>query len=546
MTIKENILEGLGIDSGEFQTILAKEILNKQEVKRTNKIKGFGGYPRAKENYLKHYESLVPEFGNQIDLTPLNETAYLTDCLIDNPIVNSIIYPTGNSIGSIIPVVNRPLDLRSPDEVKYAFMVKHTRTVSGTKPDEICKPGENVATADELCTISYPWGRWVYSTKTAELEEMLTKACHDETFHRTNYYFVNPENGFSAVRGMGDLPGRLNPLTDRELIYQAGLRKELAGIGEQLSADYAYNVWYGSPTNNVGNGTKYFWGLDYMIRDDWAAGTVDTPAASTNCSDLASDASVLNSFLWDGTTVADNPKLGAETTSIFGTNLDFYKMMHDWESNFYAKVVAMGMAPLTGVFVMPRVFWPAIAATWPVEETEAAQRVLYNNSFDHHLNTGRPGEKIINESTRMLNERRLIINGRSYPVFFDDNLIIDNSAIGKPLDYTSTMYFLPLQSRGVNLIEASFFNFSNLYDPFGITSPLNPSTAFLGWSDGGRYFLNLNVKSTCFNIDLRTKPGLILRTPQLAAKWSGLTARREFLPMDIYDLGLAPNFLPQP
>lgn len=523
------LLESLGISKKEFVNLMLDAKTKTQNDGNGMKIDKFG-YP-----IQKHYAGSITANSNQIGKVPLNEQSFLGDCNILNPLINAVVQPTGSSVFNLVPVTgDMPVD---DGAVKTGFFVRHTLTDSGTDANEVCDNGVQAETSNDLCTMRWRLGRKTYTTKTGELEDLVQRACFDTGVFRNNFFYVG-ETGYSQVRGFSDMPPSLERQRDNQIIYEAGVRKQLHDIGESLQKYLIDKFWYGDPNNNTaGGGTKEFWGLDYLVRDTWGTDGAGLPGADLVCSTgTQADASVLNAFTWDGDT-----DLAPETEAIIGENFSIYRMLREWEMNYFARAEGQGLVPYSTILVMPQIIWDGIARAWPLEEIMYADLPNQFTNTTANLNVGNIQDAIVQRIRELNLDGALEINGRKYPIFIDDNIVIQQPLL-EPLTYVSTMYALPLTVRGIPAMQIAHFDYSKIGTPFTEISPLSFNQTFAQWTDGGRFGLNVNVKNSCFEVNVKTQPTLMLHFPHMTARFDNLKVKQTYIPFTAYADGLAPNY----
>jgi hypothetical protein len=220
-----------------------------------------------------------------------------------------------------------------------------------------------------------------------------------------------------------------------------------------------------------------------------------------------------------------------------GSTLDIVDYLSTME--FYLRDVARrtGLLPVTWVIVMRPELWFELSAVWPC-------RYLTHRC----ANEGGSNPVVINDNVNvqmrdaMRNGNYIDINGNRYPVVLDDGIFehtnINNGNVSAG-SYASSIYFMPLRAIG-NFPVAywEYVNYNNINAQLSALGAGARNTPFWVHS-GGRFIWVYKTNGLCFNLQAKTEPRIVLRTPHLAGKiqavkYTPLTHLRDAQPTSPY------------
>lgn len=437
--------------------------------------------PYADDIFMKHDSGVGTT--NDVDIWG-SEGGLFADCCIDNPVM-SLLYRPLRGLGSLIPV-----RADNNEVVKRAYITGDYSLID-SRPSDVCEAGPTVGAMD-ACFAEFRKGRVSYSSKTAELDELIKNACIGVNTNR--FYLVN------AVRGTSGPVPQMGADQDNS-IFSMALMREMHFIANRMNMDLMKQFWAGDPSNNtVGGGYKEFVGLDLMIVDDygdgknWVSGTGD-------CENLNSDVKTFNARIGEanasGYYIYD---LLQELMFELSSRADGYGSMVDW------------------VIVMPRIIWHKLTEFLPCEMMSAgcasstSVSVVSNDNYQARARD------------EMRRSQTLDINGMTFPVLIDEFIpVVETDNLDGTFDYTSDIYVIPLRVNGEVVLEwthADYRAFNQALQgiPAGISQELR------GWSDDGRMHHVIQRNLRCFIVDVKTEMGLIFTAPHLAGRVSSVKA----------------------
>ena len=411
------------------------------------------------------------------------------DCELEAAVINATLQPA-NSIANMLPV---RLDNR--EIIKWSYI---TGVADGddTLPDEPCDFGPTPGDVTAAYAYVEP-GRYSVSTSTIEIDQIIRKASRG--VHEDLYLL-------GSVRGVSAIP-TVEQMTDRGFVERAAVRRQMMLAGRKLQRILMKAFWVGDPSdvaqNTAGGGRKAFLGLDFQISDDY--GTM-THVTGTNKTALNSDVKV-----WTGCVSA--------THAVYGNIFSTLKMM---EYTIWSRANHMGLLPLELAIVMRPELWYDLLQILPCQ---ALQGGCSNVSVSANVVvTSDSVVEIFRD--RMAQSMQITLNGRTYPVVLDD-FIPGSFVTGEDGEFTttSTIYFVPMRAAGEPVLYWSLMDY-RLIDAQLAPIPGAIRGLMAGWTDGGRFHhsVGLGGNGRCFKIDMKVEPALILRTPMIAGKITGVDA----------------------
>lgn len=438
--------------------------------------------PYGNDLFLKHDTGVGT--ANDVDVWGASGGLFADACL-DNPVMSLLSRPL-RGVGSLIPV--RP---DNNEIVKRAFLTGNY-DVDGSRPDGVCEVGPNVGSTSAVFA-EYRKGRLSFSTRTAELDELIKNACLGINMNR--FYFIN------SVRGVS---GPATPMNQdmRSEIFRAALLRELHMVASRLNMDLMKQFWAGDPANNSANGGyKEFVGLLDMIVDDYNVAKAWVTGSGTK-TELNSDVKTFGACL--GTANADGYSINdlmSELVFELTSRADAYGVAVDW------------------VVVMPRVIWHKLTEILPCEMLSQG---CSSNTGVQVVSNDMAQVTLRNEMRRNFT---LDVNGMTFPVVLDDFVPVVETVDGVTGEakYTSDIIFLPLRVNGEPVLEwvhADYRGFEQQLSGL----PVDLTTELRGWSDDGRNHMIIQRDVRCFVADVKTEFGLVFTAPMLAGRITSVDA----------------------
>jgi hypothetical protein len=410
------------------------------------------------------------------------------DACLERPVMNLMLNPQ-RSLANRIPVRRSNLQ-----KATYGY-ITDIGEPTGALPDAVCEDGQEVGDLS-ACYSFMEKGRMSFSTKTIEMESIIEKLCRGV---QDDLYLVGDVRGVS-----GPVPNGF--VDNTSVVAQGAVRRQIQLVGRALQRETLRQFWSGDPSNGslntAGGGAKQFYGLSFLIADDYGTGSKPF-ATGTNCNKL-------NSVIMD----FGNSNVGEAAANGYGL---FYHM-EEMESRIWNRAAFMGHVNIEMSVVMHPVMWDQVTRYLPCEVMAGNCGIA---SGDGAVPSNVPTVISVNDMAQvalrqqMQNTMSIQLNGRTYNVILDDALPVTTNA-GPPVTYTSDIYFVPTRVDNVPVL------FWDALDYRVLSQELSPIPGGLGglhgWIDGGIKLLNVQHNNSCFKIDAKMKLALQLLAPHLAGK----------------------------
>lgn len=409
----------------------------------------------------QHNAALLGQPGGMFSTTGLN-----------NDIISTHISPRG--LGAMIPAFGSDVD-----DPRFGFLTGFSDDIGS----EAVYPCDDAPTGYmKAATLTAAFGRLMRQTNTIEVDKLL----HRKRGTNTNLRLLN-----SMLTGNVGLD--MSGMTDADIMNLV-VKAEMVSVGVRLERKLAKIFWAGAVGNATAHGGyKEFPGLDAQI----ATGQVD---AESNTAVPSADSMIYN--------------YGYSDVDSSAKDIVEYMSMMEYQLRDIAE--RTNMNPVTWAVVMRPELWFELSAIWACRYLTHRCAAPGVTGFSINVT----GSEQIAMRDDMRNNRYIIINGSRYAVVLDDGIFehtnINNASVPAG-NWASSIYFVPLRVRG---------NFPVLYWEHIDYGQLPAQLAPLGagqrntpfWSDGGRYLWVYRENGYCFDLQVKTEPRIILRTPHLAGK----------------------------
>lgn len=381
-----------------------------------------------------------------------------------------------------------PKKVSNETDPLYGIFTGVTAT-TGSEQSDVCANAP-VAGMSKLCTHSFVFGRRARRTPNVDLTKV------GQRFNRADMMDLqligNANRGTSPRATLG---GTGNPL-------RGEIDKVLFELGVAMHRDFAREVYTGTPTNNIGDATQYYYGLDSLINTGYRDGItqVACPAA--------------DSFIVTGGNKIVNDNAG-----------DYQSLISSVYENLRYRAMQFGLSPAKwalvmsyGLFYQLTEFWACNYLSYRCQTTASAGSPVVTNSDDVlQMQMGMRG------NMETYDGQYLLINGEKVRVIIDDS-ITETVASGV---WSSQIYFVPLTVLGGG--EVTYFEYFDMTAGAVGASAFTPQSAIAA-TDGGMYMLSREYSNTCVAMQAVTKPRLLLLTPQIAGRIHSIRYRQNFAP----------------
>lgn len=421
------------------------------------------------------------------------EGGLFANCMLERPVMNTTITPK-RALGNRIPVIRR-----NTQKSMYGYLTDIAEP-SGSLPSYPCDDSQAVGDLS-AAFIEVERGRVSLQSKTLEMDKIIQR------YHNgisTDLYIVGDVRGVSAgvPTGMED---------DQAFLSQSAVRRQMQLITRGLQQEVMRQFWSGDPTNGalntVNGGAKQFWGLEFLVADDYGT---KTNVTGTNKTALNSD---IKDF--------ESTCIGAANAN---TSLGLYGYMSELEDTITQKASLQGFTNVEWVWVLHPTHWAALVKYLPYEMLGDGGTVLAGGAsvMNNNVSVVVNDMGIATIRQQLQSSMRLNVNGRTYMVILDDSMPIAQTGSAAPYSNTGDIYFLPLTVEGQPVL------FWESADYRELTNALEPIPGGLGslhgFVDGGMKLVTARHNGFCFLVQAKMELGLVLLAPQLSGKISNVTA----------------------
>lgn len=413
---------------------------------------------------------------------------------LERPVMNLTLNPM-RSLANQIPVVRK-----NTQQSTYAFITD----IAGATGDLPVAPCDNAQVVGDLsaCEMVMSKGRISIRSQTIELDAIIEKLCRGI---QTDLFFVGDVRGASGPVPNGNLQ-------NSDIVAMGATRRQISLIGRSMQLEVLKQFWSGDPANvalnTAGGGAKQFWGLSFLVADDYDTKTF---VSGTNCVRLNSD---IKDF-------ASNC-IGAAAADGFG----LFGYMQALEDTIFNRAALQGYPNVEWVWVFHPILWSQFIKFVPCEMLSDGCGTPLLGGGTAPANVGQT-QVVINDMgaialrQEMQNTMSLTINGRTNRVVLDDTLPLVTDA-GPPVEYEGDIYFIPLNVEGVPVLFWEAKDYRALVQEL---APIPGGLASLhGWIDGGIKLLTAEHKNWCIEVEAKIELSLLLIAPQLAGRITNVRA----------------------
>jgi hypothetical protein len=249
--------------------------------------------------------------------------------------------------------------------------------------------------------------------------------------------------------------------------------------------------------------TAYYRGLDILINTGQQDSVTQTACARA-------DSKIIN--------FANVAITGAAPTNIT-TNGTAMTTLVDLVSELWYvlnyEATEAGLQPVEWAFVMTPGMFREVTAGWPC--SYLTNRCLVASSSN-------PNAVMASDQVAMREDMRkgqfLWIDAQQVPVILDSAITeTQGSGAAGAGSFTSTIYLVPWTVRGrFPVLTKTYFDFNGPNAAADGIKMLGALSYGMAVSPDGKWLHNLEKTGTCFQLSSTKRPGLVLRTPYLAAR----------------------------
>jgi hypothetical protein len=365
------------------------------------------------------------------------------------------------------------------------FSITGIQADIGSEPSTVCGAAPTAGYM-KGCKLTSPFGRFRRQTREIYLDRIGARVDLSDPDYLQ--LMNNPIGGNDPILNPSPFGGN-NPLTNE-------IAKVTIEMGFSINNLLNRQLWIGSPANNNGEAYKEFAGFDLLV----AANQVDCET-NTACPSLYSD---IKDFAYG--------RVDAASSAI----IDYLTYL----TRYTGKLArSTGLDPVTWVFAMREELFYEISQIWACRYyTYRCQSNADTGGLDPVGQFDSAAAVTLRDDMR--NGRYLIIDGKKFPVVFDDGIPEEDSTdTGNLADgcFASDIYLIPLTVLGgkpVTFME--YFDHTNkdLATALGEGKLANT----VGVTNNGAWIWVVYQTGLCAFWQWKVEPRVVLRTPQLAGK----------------------------
>jgi hypothetical protein len=369
----------------------------------------------------------------------------------------------------------------------YGIFTGVTAT-SGSEPSDLCANAP-IAGLSKLCTHSFQFGRRARRTPNIPLSKV------GQMFNQAD--MMNLEMRGTPHRGSNFKPSFAgnsnNPLRNE-------IDKALFELGVAMTRDFAREVYTGTPSSNLGEGTQYYYGLDSLINTGYRDAITGTACPASDSLIVTASNQIVN----------DN---GANYQSLISA---VYENLRYRAQQFGLTPAKWALVMSYGLFYQLTEFWACNYLSYRCSNTNNSGNPVVTNSDDVlQMQLGMRG------NMDEFDGQYLLINGEKVQVIIDD--AITETVSGGV--WSTQLYFVPLTVLGGG--EVTYFEYFDMSMGAAGATYLAPSAAIQA-VDGGMFMLSRDYSNSCVALQAEIKPRLLLLTPQIAGRIHSIRYRQSF------------------
>lgn len=211
---------------------------------------------------------------------------------------------------------------------------------------------------------------------------------------------------------------------------------------------------------------------------------------------------------------------GTNITTTASASTTMVDLAQDLVYTFERKAKQQGLDPVQWVFVGTPELFMEITAAWPCS---------YMTNRCLTASAGTPNQVQASDMLKMREEMRagsfLWVGGKQIPFIVDESIPQTQGAGAAGAGtYTSDLYYLPLTVRGnFPVLFKTYFNYNKRGAAADAIKKFGPALYGVSVSPNGKYLYASDKTYECFKIKATFRPGLVLRTPFLAARITNIS-----------------------
>jgi hypothetical protein len=414
--------------------------------------------------------------------------------VMDPNVINAVQLPFSGLYGMLPEIAT---DLEAP---LYGLITGQTQNSAGTGRGDDCSPWGTAGFTQICRQTEYLATQGITSPviNLNRLGHLVDRA--DFTDYRLigdPFNYAAGDNGLSGMPGFGtggadfmnsDL-GKIVREMDIEMVRR--FYPDLWTSNPSTAADDYHDSWYRGMQLKVNTGYQ-----------DVITGTACTAA---------------DSLVIPFATVATG---GTNITTIASASTTMVDIAQDLYFTFERKARQQGLDPVQWVFAGTPELFRELTAVWPCS-------YMINRCLT--ASAGTPATAMASDMLAMREQMRqgsyLLIEGKQIPFVVDESIPqTQGTGAAGAGTYTSDLYLLPLTVRGgFPVLFKTYFNYNKRGAAAEAIAKFGSSLYGVSVSPNGKYLYSSDKTFECFKIKATFRPGLVLRTPFLAARITNIS-----------------------
>ena len=439
-------------------------------------------------DYQQLAQALIGQSTKAVSSTPTTTYGHgpgglFSNPALESPIFSSMILPDG---GLMDRIPAYPSQLANP---LYGIFTGVTAT-TGSEPTGPCDDFP-VAGLSKLCMQTSYFARQGRMTPVMEVDRM--GLLQDRGEHVDFRFMGNPLVRSTAnsptIAGMQGSTGWVNN----------EIGKKLFELAVAWKRDFAREFYTGNPTNNTsGGGRKYYRGMDLLINTGYRDAITDVACVAAD--------SIVRSF--------GNLDIASNGATLVRTITNMYRNLRYLASHAGLNPVKWAITMRWSAFYEITEVWPCAYLTYRCSNLATGSTNFVSTEAQIRLRDEMRGD-IYGQSGQYL-----MIDGERVEVIIDDAITEDGIGAGT---FQSAIYFVPLTVLGG--VPVTYMEYLNYNAPNGAlesAQAMAPEGSYRT-SDDGRFLWHKKPPTNfCVQMLAKTEPRLVLRTPYLAARLTGV------------------------
>lgn len=361
-----------------------------------------------------------------------------------------------------------------------------------------------------------PWGTSGFTQLCRQVEGLATQGITSPVINLnrighlvdradfTDYRAIgDPFNYAATSSGVTDVPGF--GITNPSDFLNSDIGKVLREMDVEMVRRFYPDLWTSNPTT-----------APDAYHDSWYRGM--QLKVNTGYQDVITGVAcnAADSLIIPFATVATG---GTNITKIGSASQTMVDVAQDVFYTLVRKSREQGLDPVQFIFAGTPELFRELTAAWPCS---------YMTNRCLTASAGTPATVQASDMLQMREDMRrgsyLLVEGQQIPFVVDNSIPQTQGAGATAGVYTSDLYILPLTVRGnFPVLFKTYFNYNKRGAAADAIARFGKALYGVSVSPNGKYLYSSDKTFECFKIKSTFRPGLVLRTPFLAARITGIS-----------------------